>query len=227
MDSKQPLNHSLLIFGDSWAYGAELDPELREQQCFGGQLGRLLKVDRVWNFAETGSSISHLHLQLDAALSSIQIFPSVRYTAVFFLTGQQRFLAFDPDNEFYNLIPAGASIRPVQHRHRTLIETVNDFYYKHIQSDRADRVTLNTNLIALQARCRYHGIQDYYISGWQHLDLWPEVDQTRIYPQHCIDIFGTGAYFAPNESHPNSNGHRLIAEHLLTFIESKRIDNLI
>jgi hypothetical protein len=222
------MTHRLLVFGDSWAYGSELADDCREQQCFGGQLGKLLTVDSVHNCAETGSSISHLHLQFQNALTRMNYDPADQYTAVFFLTGQQRFLAFDPNNEFYNLIPAGASIRPVQHQHRMLIETVNDFYYKNIQSDQADVIALNANLLALQAICRYHNIQDYYISGWQDLHVWPEVDQTRIYPYHCQALLDSDVkYFEPNVSHPNALGHKLIADRLFDFMKLKQLDNTI
>ena len=98
------MTHRLLIFGDSWAYGSELDPEVREQHNFGGQLGDMLGVDSVHNCSETGSSITHMHLQFRNALTRISYDPADEYTAVFFLTGQQRFLAFDHANEFYNLI---------------------------------------------------------------------------------------------------------------------------
>jgi hypothetical protein len=222
------MTHRLLVFGDSWAYGAELDPSQREQLCFGGQLAQLLNVNSVHNCAETGSSVSHLHVQFQTALSRINYDPADHYTAVFFITGQQRFLAFDPDNEFYNLIPAGPSIRPVQHQHRDLIETVNDFYYRNIQSNAADQISLNANLLALQAVCKYHGINDYYISGWQDLHLWPEVDQSRIYPNHCESLFESNLqYIKPNVSHPNAQGHRLIAEKLFEFIKVKSLDSTI
>ena len=221
------MTHRLLIFGDSWAYGSELPEHQRETLCFGGQLAALLGVDSVHNCAETGSSISHLHLQFQQALTRMSYDPADCYTAVFFLTGQQRFLAFDPNDEFYNLIPAGASIRPIQHHYRDLIESVNDFYFKHIQSNSADHVMLNTNILALQSVCKYHNIQDYYVSGWQDLHLWPEVDVTRIMPTHCQALFGKQDYITPNQSHPNEQGHRLIADKLYEFIKSRSLDSTI
>jgi len=237
------MNHRLLIFGDSWAYGAELDPDLRLKDNYGAQLGTMLGVDSVENLAESGSAISHLQLQFNNAITKfcddIDKQRS-KFTAVFFLTGQQRHLFFDEDGEFGCLSPRGPSIRPCQQTRRDLFYKINEYYYKYIQSDQADTVSLNTNLLALQTRCKYYGIDDYYISGWEPLDLWPEVDSTKIWAQgqkHCVDLFGVtknGAdmldferneYIRPHGTHPNKQGHELIAQTLYNFI--KHIDTAI
>lgn len=232
------MNHRLLIFGDSWAYGAELDPNLRLHDNYGAQLGTMLGVDSVENLAETGSSIAHLQLQFNNAIAKfcddIDKQRS-RFTAVFFLTGQQRHLFFDEDGEFAFLSPNGPTVRPGQKTASDLFYKINEYYYKYIQSDQADVVTLNTNLLALQTRCKYYGIDDYYVSGWEKLTLWPEVNADKIWKQgqsHCAELFDVenlqfeqNNYVWPNNTHPNKQGHELIAQTLYNFI--KHIDTTI
>ena len=238
------MKHHLYIFGDSWAYGAELDPGTRRQQNYAGQLGVMLGVDQVRNYSEVASSISHMHLQVRQAMIE-SVGDDSKKTAIFFLTGQQRFLFFDMDGEFVNLNPSGEYFhRPMQQKYESLFKEINKFYYKKIQSKQADDISLNTNLLAFQTLCKHHNIDDYYISGWQTLNLWPEVDATKIYRQgqsHCAELLGLlskkgtirfeipekNQYIYPHGSHPNAQGHRLIAQTLYDFIKSKNIDTKI
>lgn len=219
----------LLSFGDSWAYGCELSDASREQDNYTGQLGRLIGVDHTVNFSEPGSSISHLQIQLRRAIDSCFSDSSwTEVTAVFFLTGQQRFLMFDPQGEFVGLAPTGAVIRPGQRQQRVQLDSINDFYYQNIQSHRADVINLNTNLLALQSICKYYNIKDYYISGWEKLSLWPEVNRSRIYAQgqsHCAELLQLNNMrhdqnTVPNGLHPSAQGHALIAQALLNMIKN-------
>ena len=224
----------LLSFGDSWTYGAELPDADREQLNFTSQLANLLQIDQVKNFSEVGSSISHLQIQLRNAINNCQqqIGQSAT-TAVFFLTGQERFLFFDHRGEFANLTAAGYIARPLQYDLRDQFDSIYNFYYKNIHSTAADIITLNTNILALQKICQHHGIKDYYISGWERLTLWPEVDRSRIYKQgidHCGKILNLDhnlnnpQYIVPRGTHPNAQGHKLIAQKLFEMIKSNSVD---
>ena len=227
----------LLSFGDSWTYGAELPDTDREQLNFTAQLASLLQIDQIKNFSEVGSSISHLQIQLRNAINDCQ--PQIDQsatTAVFFLTGQERFLFFDHQGEFANLTASGYIARPLQYDLRDQFDKIYNFYYKNIHSTAADVLTLNTNLLALQAICRCHNIQDYYISGWEKLDLWPEVNTSRIYAQghqHCGDVLKldnhlkNDQYIVSRGTHPNAAGHRLIAQTLFDMINSKVVDTTV
>jgi lysophospholipase L1-like esterase len=231
------MNKLLLSFGDSWAYGAELPDVDREQLNFTGQLADLLQIDQIKNFSEVGSSISHLQIQLRNAIANCQHqISQCTTTAVFFLTGQERFLFFDHRGDFANLTASGYIARPLQYDLRSQFDSIYNFYYKNIHSTAADVITLNTNLLALQAICQHYNIQDYYISGWEKLDLWPEVNTARIYAhgqQHCGDFLNldnhlkNDQYIVPGGTHPNAAGHRLIAQALFGMINSKVVDTLV
>jgi lysophospholipase L1-like esterase len=221
----------LLSFGDSWTYGAELPEADREQLNFTAQLANLLQIDQINNFGEVGSSISHLQIQLRNAINDGQIpINQAETTAVFFLTGQERFLFFDHRGEFANLTASGYIARPLQYDLRDQFDKIYNFYYKNIHSTAADIITLNINLLALQAICQEYNIKDYYISGWEKLKLWPEVNTSRIYAlgqQHCGDLlnldhnFKNDQYIVPWGTHPNAVGHKLIAQALFDMINSK------
>lgn len=234
----------LLAFGDSWTYGAELEPSMREFECYAGHLGRMLPADHVLNFSEVGSGLANLHLQLDRALASLRLKITNRahqFVAVFFLSGRERFMLFDENGEFAHLTAPGVIIRPGQRERREHFESIYRFYYRNIHSDQADLLSVNTNLLALQARCRYHQFEDYYISGWEKLDIWPEIDKTKIYgsgQQTCADILGIrqdqlgelhvsgNRYIVPKGSHPTPEGHALIAQTLNDMIRSRQAQDL-
>jgi len=228
--------HDLLIFGDSWAWGAELDQDLRDQQCFGGQLAVMMPGYRHLNFSETGSSLSHLHLQFEYMLRQLDKSPKGDSIAIFFLTGMERYLTFDDAGEFAHFSPMGAIVRPIQNSLRDRLDYKNDLYYKHLHSPHWDILNLNCTILSLQARCRYYGIDDYYLPGWQRFSPWKEIDADKIYSKGqktCADILGlatstTGQinfagnqYIIPNETHPNALGHKLIAQTLYDIISKK------
>ena len=222
------MKRMLLSFGDSWTYGAELPEYSREKDNYTGQLCQMLEIDSAKNFSEVGSAISHLQVQFRKAIDQWkQQICEHQTLAIFFLTGQERFLFFDYRGEFASLTPSGYIARPLQHDLRSQFENIYNFYYKNIQSKQADKISLNTNLLALQSMCKYYGITDYYISGWESLDLWPEVNRSRIYArghQSCRDILNLDSdlkndqFIVKNGSHPNADGHRLIAEALSKMI---------
>jgi lysophospholipase L1-like esterase len=231
------MHNLLLSFGDSWAYGAELPDANREQLNFTGKLADLLQLNQVKNFSEVGSSISHLQIQLRNAIADCQHqIGQCTTIAVFFLTGQERFLFFDHRGDFANLTASGYIARPLQYDLRSQFDSIYSFYYKNIHSTATDIITLNTNLLALQAICQHHNIQDYYISGWEKLDLWPEVNTNRIYAhgqQHCGDVLKlddhlkNDQYIVPGGTHPNAAGHELIAQTLFGMINSKVVDTAV
>ena len=222
--------HKLLIFGDSWSYGAELGQDRRSIDAFPYQLGRLLNLP-VKNYSESGSGLTHLQIQLTTAIDEmVQTSQSV---GVFFLTSKERFLFFDSDGAFAHCTPTGEVVRPCQQHRRQQFENINDFYWKNIHSIQSDQINLNLNLISLQSRCKYHGIKDFYISGWQNLDLWPEVDTARIYCQGmktCADLlclvtekgltFEDNPYIVNDGTHPNAEGHKIIAQEIYEMITS-------
>jgi hypothetical protein len=90
----------------------------------------------------------------------------------------------------------------------------------------------NTTLLALQSMCQYHGLNDYYIWGWETIPLWPEVNINRLYNQgttHIVNEFNnlhihklvrcSSPYIVPGGSHPSQHGHEKIAEILASWIK--------
>jgi hypothetical protein len=221
----------LLIFGDSWPHGDELDSK---EMAYGQLLGQRLGIYNVKNYSSPGTGISHMILQLRAAIRDNQ-HKGTNKIAVFFLSGQERFMCYH-DDKIVNLSIRGPRINP--ENNAGILQRMNDLYYKYFYSDQMRDFFTNTNIIALQSMCRKNGIQDYYIAGWQRFDFWPEVDLARIYDQgqtSCRELLNmefddrdgvvyNNPYFSPNQSHPNQLGHQLIADTLFDWIKSKHVD---
>lgn len=203
----------LLIFGDSWPYGAELN----QHELAYGELLAIGLEQTCCNFSQQSTSIPHMLLQLRTALDQ----GHCDCTAVFFLTGVDRDLVWHHGKT--------RELNPSHH------EDV-DWYTKY-NSPELTAYRTNTTLVALQAMCAKHNIRDYYVWGWDQVDLWPQVDTARILKQTIADVFLAGEtvppgitskithlansknqYFWPNSGHPNQLGHQHIAELLQEWI---------
>lgn len=231
------MTHRLLIFGDSWAYGAELPWEEKDQLTYGAQLGKLLAVDSVESFALAGSSISHMIVQFYECFNKFYTeitTKSTKFTAVFFLTAKQRYMMkFDDQWAFFT--PLGASFVPGRSDE---LARQNHFYFKYIYDDEHCDLMFNNDLIVLQSLCRQFDIDDYYIAGWQDFKFNPGVNIDRIYKhgkvtcaelvemqKNSSDTFDpdpNNPYLYPNQSHPNALGHQKIAQHLYEWIGQKQ-----
>jgi len=222
---------SLIVFGDSWAQGSEL---LAGEKTFGELVSEKLGFDYFSNYAEAASCIAHLIVQLKSFLkrNSEVRKDSSEFAAIFFLTAQDRWMNnINGDWIFYN---AGSGYSP-NGKYRKEADATNEYYWKYFYNQEQSQIITNSSIIALQSICQQHGIQDFYIAGWQEFDLWPEVNHLKIYKDgkiSCADLFNLkvypgnhginpdnkNPYIYPNKSHPNQQGHRLIADRLVEWI---------
>ena len=206
---------TLLIFGDSWPQGSELTGT---QKPYGDLLYKQIGCTDVITFAEPSTSIPHLILQLNQALA--QGFSNCK--AVFFLSGVDRDLMWE-DHTVRCISPA--------------VPADVDWYVKY-NSPELSQYRVNVTLIALQLLCAKHNIEDYYIWGWDTVDLWPEVNLKKIYPNTMADEFlgmvdtppattkiiyltnSSNPYIWPNQGHPNQLGHQKIADILTKWMST-------
>ena len=132
--------------------------------------------------------------------------------AIFFITAQERQLAFDT-----NGIPQ--EIHPSKLQYRS--------YYKSVYTDHLGKFILNTNILTLQAMSKHYQIDDRYLLGWQQPTLWPEINVDRFYRNaetnaitllgaHQIENLGrdNNPNFIENNGHPSAKGHTKIAQAL-------------
>jgi len=204
---------TLFVFGDSWPYGSELQPG---EYPYGQLLYQRVGCNDVKSFAEASTSIPHLILQLRSAIAQ----GANDTKAIFFLTGVDRDLVWE-EHCTRELNPSSSGDA--------------DWYAKY-NSPELTNYRINTTLMALQSMCAKHNIEDYYIWGWDRVELWPEVDQTKIYKDTIADVFLEGAeipngtskimhlknsknrFVWPNMGHPNQLGHQRIADILAEWI---------
>ena len=218
----------LVVFGDSWAIGDELN---ENEKTFVQLAAEKLHL-RYANYAHPASSITHLVVQLKDFLKKLTDCnenPN-EWIAIFFLTGKERHLSWLNNNWTFHL-PNGAF---ASGGHPTSQEAheLTKLYYKYFFSEEQTDLHINTSLITVQSICQQYKIQDHYIAGWQQFNLWPEVDNSKIYKNgqvSCADFFDlnysniadcSNPYIYPNNSHPNQQGHQLIADQLVEWIES-------
>ena len=214
----------LITFGDSWPRGSEL---ALEEKTFGQLLSEYLKCTEYSNYSEPASSIGHLLVQLNSHLSRLLAMgqdPS-EWMVVFFLTDWNRGMSCQ--NKQWMFFNAGGGFG--NNIDKNFVSNANTAYWKYIHSSELSEVTVNTTMLALQSMCKYHGITDYYIAGWQKFDFWAEVDTTRIYHNgqiSCGDLIGLepeNLYKHKNPNvmpggHPSQKGHQIIADALYQWI---------
>ena len=220
------------MFGDSWAQGSELRPG---EKTFGQLVSMQLGFDYFTNYSEPSASISHLIVQLKNFLintSAVGKDPS-KFIALFFLTTQDRSMN-NVDGEW--IFYSGGDYGISDDRQRAFAEASSKYYWKYFHNRPQQDIITNVTILSLQSICAHHGIQDFYLAGWEQFNLWPEVSSSKIYKDgkiHCGNLFGIdinqetlsradkGPYLNPG-GHPNQKGHQLIADQLVEWIVNEK-----
>jgi hypothetical protein len=221
---------NLIVCGDSWSAGAELQ---ENEQTFGALLAQKLNAT-LYNQSVDASSIPHLIIQLKQAIQRCDLTKTTK--ALFFLTSSDRDLIWS------DVLPKGTGFsrtHPPPHARPEEIflnpsDPLHEHWYKAYYTKELANFRCNTSLITLQSICRHHGIKDHYIWGWNKFDLWPEVDQTKFFENGNTRVFDFFAndynvypnpkfnasckYIWPNGGHPNQLGHQLIADTLYPWL---------
>ena len=214
------------MFGDSWAVGSELKSN---EKPFGQLVAEKLNLIEFNNYAQIGSSVTHLILQLKDFVKNKNNLNE--YLAIFLLTGKERHLSWSDNNwVFHTVHGTYQNGKPAD----STLEEITKLYYKYFYSDQLTDLQINTALVTLQSICQQYGIHDFYIPGWQRFNLWPEVNSIKVYKQGqvaCGDMFellvpdptnyqidSSNPYIYPNRRHPNQLGHQLIADQLIKWI---------
>ena len=203
-------NHYLLNFGDSWAHGADAGYEKRYATLMAQKLNMTL-ID----YSIPSTSAPRMVVELQQFLQN-SYNPNNFYTALFFITAQERQLLFTE-----NGTPRDLTIN-------------NDAeYYKKFYTSRLGNYTLNTTIITLQVLCQKYNIKDYYLLGWLKPTLWAEVDIGRFYnngrtnalnvilqDSSNINFYGVDLTDHPGfiNGHPSIIGHQRISDEWLAWI---------
>jgi hypothetical protein len=214
----------LLSFGDSWPYGIGLLPG---EKSFAKLLSEFLNTYYFKNFASPGASNDNSVRELMQHLEHSST-PLDDTIALFFITTPGRSMLISQQKQIINLnmIPADSTDSSTD---------LNKIYYTYFNTVPQENFNLHRNILSLQKICQQKMIKDFYIVGWSDLDLnCAGIDQTKIYPQTCIQILGfqnyNNYYFEDIRDqyllpcrHPNQKGHQLIAEHLYHWIKDQLV----
>ena len=205
----------LVTFGDSWPAGAELGAGKR----YGEILRDQMLFDQFYNYGSGGASNEDMMYQFQQHLEHHHN-PQNQTTAIFFLTNPAR-TAYFP--RFFSWANTPDNFKEL---------------YLHFHDTAQQKMRNSAAISALQFWCNNLGIRDYYFSGWVRYPDWaPGVDLTRIWAhgkETAADWFGASdhngehlvnvennPYIRPNFSHPNQQGHQLIADRLQQWIQEK------
>ena len=206
-------NHYLLNFGDSWAHGMDAGVGHRYADLMSTRLNMSLL-----DYSIPSTSASRMVVELQNFLQT-GYDPQMSYTALFFITAQERQLLFKDNGD-----PCDLQINN------------EEDYYKKYYTNRLGNFTLNTAIITLQTMCKKYGIRDYYMLGWQYPILWPAVDTNKFYDNgktnaldiilktgtkskiHLLDIDHAGLV----NGHPSIAGHSTITNMWLAYINNEK-----
>lgn len=202
----------ILNFGDSWAHAADVGHTNGYSYLMSCSLGLTWK-----DYSVPGSSAGHMILQLQNFLKN-DYNPNYNYTALFFVTAQERQLMFDSCGN------------PVTYH----LQQHTGYFQEHY-SHQLGNHNLNTTLITLQSICRRYKIKDHYLLGWQLPMLWHEVDVSKFYDHgrsNAINMMaGPDAnlinmmteshpcVISSTNGHPSKDGHRRIYEEWLNWVQ--------
>lgn len=200
----------LLNFGDSWSHAADAGREYGFSKLIAAELNLSWQ-----DYSVPSSSVPRMVLELQNFLE-VGYDPECNYTALFFVTAQERQLLFDSNGDPREM-------------------HVNDdrSYYAEYYNHRLGNFTLNTSIITLQSICRRYKINDHYLLGWQLPVLWPGVDVKKFYnngQSNAVDMFDSNKKdlyelirqahpCLRSDGHPSIEGHRQIAKHWIKWIQ--------
>jgi hypothetical protein len=224
----------LAVFGCSWTAGVGV----LATDTFGARLADKLSATNFTNLGIQGSSNSRSVLQLLDYVKRTDI-PVENSIAVFLITTPSRECILldnlrQPIDETKSIFGVEdlASVKVVDLGVNQTDE-ISKNYIKHFASISTLNFNLHKNVLSMQAICRQYKIQDYYIVGWDNVDLnLPGIDTDKIYHKSCLQLFRyeLPIYLmkkAPNQylrtcGHPNELGHELIAQTLHSWIIKQR-----
>ena len=213
---------ALAVFGCSWAEGIGVLP----QNTFGARLAGKLSATNFTNLGIQGSSNSRSVLQLLDYVKRTDI-PVENSIAVFLITAPARECVIMHDTS-----PFAPHYNRVVDLRSGQVEDVSQSWVKHFSDQANLDFVLHKNILSMQGICRQYKIQDYYIVGWDNVDLnLPGIDTDKIYHKSCLQLFRyeLPLYLMnkePNQylrtcGHPNELGHELIAQTLYNWINEQ------
>jgi hypothetical protein len=202
---------TLVNFGDSWAWGSELSDR---EKTYSKIVSRGLNIDCL-DYSVPSSSVPGLCLQFRRFIDQ-HYQPDQDYIALFFITSRDRQL-LEINGDLHEGSISDNRYLP---------------YYSRYYGEQIGYQVMNTAILSLQAMCRYYGIMDTYIAGWQVPKFWPEVDLSSVYDRGqttAMKLFTGDDSEEVNELvhrhpemwsgyHPSELAHSIVAEHLGKWI---------
>lgn len=203
---------NLIVFGDSWPYGFDLeDPE---SDCFPNVIAKKLDY-RLFNFSEPSTSQDQaIYKLLNLLNSNTEIFLDSKILFCFTAISRGIYFLNGKDFEIY-------------HQNKKFKD-----YYTNIYSEELGQFTYTKNLLLIQNLCKNLSIPVYCISNWDNVPDHKMIDKSTVYNKTLFEILGIPSCeemahsdnqfknnpYLNRSSHPNKQGHELIAQELSSWI---------
>lgn len=214
---------NLLIFGDSWARGVDIE-ESKGEFSYGQLIAWNLGLEII-KAARPASCAENCIQQLESTNKHL-FNPISKATALFTLTSPSRHQYWNQMHEEWLEIQINSS------------DPNSKAWYAYLSSQKQDHHRMQITILALQRMCEQLGIKDRYVFGLEPFECtYPGIDKTKIYDEgktsltQIIGILPEDAsvrefcHMTPNEYtiskdnfHPNGAGHKLIADTLIPWL---------
>jgi len=207
----------LLVLGDSWPYGCELDRYTLD--AFPAQIGKILNIP-VDNQSMFATSIDHM---VHKFLHTVDIDDLTECGVLFCLTGINRSMTLSKG------VP--------KEIHPSFNDIETKSYYSYIFSWELATFNFLRNCLLIQSLCEIRNIPLFFVTNWYSFPESKLFNKANIYEKSLIEILGqppmqikldypwqnvgNSEYFYPNKYHPNLKGHQLIAEELSKWISCR------
>lgn len=207
----------MVVFGDSWPRGAELNDPLNN--AFPTLIGKQLNLEII-NLAEAASSTDQAVYQF---LKNIDLWKNKHTAVLFCLTSIARSMYFDASGKINEIHPT-----------RSDLPSLN--YYIHIYSEQLGKTNQIKNVLLVQSVCKQFDVPVFFVTNWNDLPDHVLIDQEKIYKKSLFEIIGltninsesNGSFLTqlrscdlikPNFTHPNEKGHQIIASELSIWLK--------
>ncbi len=212
--------NKLVVFGDSWPHGNELDRDPKTlSKRFPELIAKLLGA-KCRNLSRPSTSFDGAVIEF---LKNITNMTKPGTAVLFCITGTDRQLCFT-DGKVNELHPQNT-------------DQISLHYYTKIYSKDLGEYNRVRNVLLIQELCNRFEVPVFFVCNWNNIPQHDLIDQTRFVPQSMVEMLGGSnadvgrwnkgllKYRMP-QGHPNLLGHEKIATDIYNWIKENHDQSL-
>lgn len=208
----------LSVFGDSWVHGDELPEESREQQRWSALISKHFNLSED-NHGVSGNSIQGTLWDFQARLDSTKRYETKMVMVG--ITAGNRMSWFQSSKSHIQSV----SLENNNGKPRDSIKLMHKIFRSEIHHWHLDRYTYFLAVHFIGSICRQLNIPCVQFNIYHGFNEIPNLVEPSLMPlesmQSWLNAQGPDLYYPGG--HPNSKGCSLVAQHLISYIESCKI----